>query len=602
MCGFSLIVGNKSDQIKTDTELSQKYFQHRGPDSSSLLLIEKNAFHLGFSHNRLSILGGDIANQPHHDTSTGNILLFNGEIYNFKNLITHYGLNIENTDAALSDTQVLALLLSKFEFNEIIKNLRGMFSIVYFRNDESEIWVARDSFGTKPLYYSVLKDRFVISSEVGFINVINDKPIINKDALCKNIIWGCNFGEETIYDGVFSIGVAQTKVFDLYGTEIHTGYINCLASSSEDTKITTPNIKGLWEEAIHRTMVSDAPIAMLLSGGLDSSAIAISVKKLGYKAHCFHLRSSGPISQETLACRKLAADLGFALEEITLTESLLNESFWEYVSCSDYPSDDGFNTFIATKIVKSAGYKVLLHGVGGDELFGGYRSRQLLPKMRYLIPITRRLNFLKRFQILEAPKWNKLLNLLSSKSIKDSYLILRQINDPFTVKRRFGYSIKKNFFHSSKNQAKATNAYLKTSMLETTFYCADKLLKDGDFYAMQNSIEVRFPILDYDFYLGAFWHIKKNKFSKFTKYEVWNSIINNFPGYLDDVKKTGFTLNKTFKPRKKSGLTKKKPNNELYKFVTDFFNSKFTKRQNVLHFGSISQVEVIKNILRNICR
>ena len=212
MCGFTFII-KKIKNKKIDESLKKKILQsqtHRGPDNSKLL-EKKNII---FFHNRLSIIDlSQKASQPMTCKKTGNIIVFNGEIYNFKELKQNY-LRNEKFETS-SDTEVILKLYNRFKEN-IHKYLNGIFSFVIYDNKRNKLFLIRDRFGVKPLLYFEDKELFVCSTETRSINLVRGKVDLNFSIIREYLNYGLiHHNEKTFYSKIKILKPSTFKVYDL---------------------------------------------------------------------------------------------------------------------------------------------------------------------------------------------------------------------------------------------------------------------------------------------------------------------------------------------------------------------------------------------------
>jgi asparagine synthase (glutamine-hydrolysing) len=315
------------------------------------------------------------------------------------------------------------------------------------------------------------------------------------------------------------------------------------------------DINQLLAQSTKRHMVSDVPIAFFLSGGYDSTAIATMAS----------LQSDVPINSFTVAfperedmseanlARKIADKLGAQHTEISITLDNAREELDNFFDAMDQPSDDGLNVKLISKAVASAGFKVAVHGVGGDELFGGYPSFRDIPNLSMLskVPFLIR-KLLSKVITPDTIAKSKISELLNTDfSLLDAYLIRRRI---------FSYKQRKQFLGNSSATGLSAvpdefvgmlerqiheqhELFSKISCMELYLYAANKLLVDGDVMSMSHGLEVRFPLLDVDLIASA---LNMDSLSKKPRRTISKpalvKAVPSFPVNLMSRKKRGFTL------------------------------------------------------------
>ncbi len=373
MCGIAGIIGNQSEEIKV-SEILRK-IQHRGPDG--LYYWEKE--NISFGHARLKIIDlSDTANQPMLDETTGNCIVFNGEIYNYVELREMIGNRYHFRTN--SDTEVILAAYKIFGIN-FFTYLRGMFAFALYDNASQKVLLARDRFGIKPLYYRKTKNCFLFASEIkSLLNLTSDKEQIN-EAMAYDFMADCQLDctTNTLFKNVSQLLPAHYVWVDNLGQMMTPKeYWNFPEPGSKDfTSSSTNEFLSIFEETINLHLRSDVPIGSFLSGGLDSSSIT-----------CFALKSSNkPIStfsgtlpyfhsENSLIDEVLKSDKRFIPHKFLMTGEGYFKEITSVIYHHDEPIMDGsvYSHYKLCELIKQNNIKVVLSGSGGDELFGGYAS------------------------------------------------------------------------------------------------------------------------------------------------------------------------------------------------------------------------------------
>lgn len=392
MCG---IVGyiNYPDEITIDE------IQHRGPDGYGTYLDNK----VQLGHTRLSILDlSESGSQPFHSQDGKHVMVFNGEIYNHLEIREEL-INLGYSFRSESDTETL--LNGFIEFGEIIlKRLNGIFSFCIYNKLEQTIFMARDRFGVKPFYYFLNDNVFGFSSELkSFVN----KPILDSkldpEALSNYVRFLWSPGEITPLKGVKKLLPGRSLSIDLKEKNIDlqikayfkSGFNGTYSPKSE--KELTDELEELLVAAVKRQLLSDVPVGFFLSGGLDSSLIVAIARKLmpEKSIQCFTIDTSEFGSTEGFSndlefAHKVAKYLKVELDVVKAEASIVQD-FDRMIWHLDEPQADPapLNVYNISARAKEMGYKVLLGGSGGDDVFSGYRRHQALGFEKYIKPVPR---------------------------------------------------------------------------------------------------------------------------------------------------------------------------------------------------------------------
>ncbi len=375
MCGIAAslsLMGNDSSGT-----WAIPHMRHRGPDG-------EGAWSAGvtgptFEHCRLAII--DPANresdQPFSDTSGRWTIAYNGELFNYQELrreLIERGARFRTG----SDTEVVLNALA-LDGPDALKRFRGMFALLLWDAETRVLLAARDQIGVKPLYYTVSKGTFFAASELRTLIAHPDvKPELDPAHVVEYLSFGFVAGAGTLLDGVFKLEPGQFLLVK-DGLVRTTDYWDALSSRQttqpNERRDSLEELRQTLDTAVAGALVSDVPVSLMLSGGLDSSAIAaLATKHVSASDLTAYSVSFGlPTDESTIAAR-LAADLGIRHREILLTRESLAQGFDEWLADMDLPSANP--TWIAVSSIAAAvaadGNKVLLGGDGADELFGGY--------------------------------------------------------------------------------------------------------------------------------------------------------------------------------------------------------------------------------------
>lgn len=506
MCGINGIFKfHDSNRIKEGIKRMNSAISHRGPDS------EGEFFHrnIGLGHRRLSIIDlSHNANQPLFDNSGRYALVFNGEIYNYKQLkATIPGYDFKTN----SDSEVLLALYIKMGV-ACLNHLEGMFAFAVYDTVKNEIFLARDRMGIKPLYFFRSEEFFIFSSEIKAILASNFiERRVNKSAIYDYLRYQTVHAPQTIVQGVKMLMPAnycivketsfeQKKYWELVFDDSHEG------KSYEETK---NDISELFYSAVEKRLISDVPLGTFLSGGIDSSIITGVMSLLSSdKINTFSVNFDESQFSEGKYARQISELFNTNHTEILLKPKDFLENLPEALSFSDQPAFDGPNSYIVSKVTKNAGITVALSGLGGDELFAGYDVFKKIYQINNY-------NALKATPAIVRKFVAKMLNLLKNdvrtKKIAELLdlpnLDFQNIYPVFRL--LFSDKELKTFFLNKDNHinrvgeivantfVNPTHVLSAVSLSEINTYMQNVLLRDTDQMSMASSLEVRVPFLDH---------------------------------------------------------------------------------------------------------
>jgi asparagine synthase (glutamine-hydrolysing) len=359
----------------------QTALSHRGPDDRGIYLTPDEK--LAFTHTRLSIL--DLSSAGHQPMSLDDgryWITFNGEIYNFLELRHQLEKQGENFYSH-TDTEVI-LRLYRLKGKDCLKDLQGMFAFALWDNLEKTCLIARDPLGIKPLYYAQLNNQLIFASEL--------KAILASQLLEKNLnplALYHYFRNGTVPEPLTLIeGVAQLQAGNYLewnqGKVTQTTYWQ--PDFTPDLTITELEAQAIARQglinSVEHHFLSDVPVGIFLSGGIDSTAIlALARQTQSGQLKTYSLAFEDPRFNEGQIAQRTAQHFETEHYEQIVTASLGKSLFEQYLNSLDQPSIDGFNTFTVSKLAAEHQTKVVLSGLGGDELFAGYASFKTIPKL-----------------------------------------------------------------------------------------------------------------------------------------------------------------------------------------------------------------------------
>ncbi len=343
--------------------------QHRGPDGAGIWVHSNE--HIGFAHRRLAVIDIAHAAQPMQDKNTGNVVCFNGEIYNFKELKRQL---IGYQFVTNSDTEVILAAYQKWG-KDCLNYFKGMFAFALWDEQKQELFCARDHFGIKPFYYAIINDNLYFSSEVKALLPFLPNREFDLCAVKDYLSLQLYLGDKTLFKGVKNLLPAHSLEIKSKIPEIKKYWeIYYREGENQNEKYYAERLDELLHESIKLHTVSDVPIGSYISGGVDSSLVAAIASEYRDDVVAFTGRFDfGELYDESKYAVAQAEKYNLELNINTITEQQFHQHINDVMHYMDYPAAGPgvfpqymMSEFVATK------RKVVLGGQGGDEIFGGY--------------------------------------------------------------------------------------------------------------------------------------------------------------------------------------------------------------------------------------
>jgi len=496
------------------------HIQARGPDSFGFHSDSEAGLSLG--HRRLSILDLEPrANQPMHSDDGRYVIVFNGEIYNFRDL-RHELERDGEVFRTQSDTEVL-LKLYAHEGERMLKRLRGMYAIAIWDGHARTVFLARDPYGIKPLYISRSKDGWLFASQVKAL-LASGLVSYDADPLGQAGFWlmgsvpephtwfrdisalpagsWCRIRSDGQFDG-------PNKYWDIGDSWRNAPECHLTPDEAQEM------VSAAVAESVRQHLVSDVPVGVFLSGGIDSGSLAGLIKDAGTSGIqgitiAFN-EFEGRHENETPVAAEIARSYGIQHHVRTVTRQEFEADLPRILLAMDQPSIDGINTWYASKAVAELGLKVVISGIGGDELFYGYPSFHQLPSL--------------------VTKWNRLSGIPGASTVANLALALlarrsgnqrwrwltRQAGNPYgaywlrrglfspdelpeLMGEELSLAALKNLNPGSLLEqmvgALPADTMAAVGQIESMAYLRNQLLRDSDWASMDHSVELRTPLVD----------------------------------------------------------------------------------------------------------
>lgn len=519
MCGISGIFGlERIDSPGTVVQRMNKRMGHRGPDAEGVFVSEQVAL----GHRRLSIIDlNDNANQPMTSYNGRYTLVFNGEIYNFRELKSELQYPFQTE----SDTEVVIAAWSQWG-PAALQRFNGMFAFALWDEEQKELFLVRDRLGIKPLYYAEKDHSVFFASEVRALlasGLIQKK--LCKTALADYMRYQTVHAPDTLVEGVkmllpghyMKIADTETSITKYWSIS------ECVRSIPLSDDEYRNQTRTLLSQSVSRRLVADVPFGAFLSGGIDSSLIvALMSQHLKDPVKTFTISFDESEFSEARYARMVAEKFGAKHTEIILQPSEFLKELPAALAAMDHPSGDGANTFVVSRATREAGITMALSGTGGDELFAGYEVFKRMDALR------------QRRWLLSFPKWFrnlggnmiqirkrglaswKMAAVLSADYFDLEYLywVSRLMLTDNRIKdiAHFAELPANRVFGSVATEVGYGTPGFKlpflsqVSIAEITTYLQHVLLRDTDQMSMAHALEVRVPFLDHElveFVLGV---------------------------------------------------------------------------------------------------
>lgn len=485
MCGIFFF--NKKNDLNLSSDIFSKNLEHRGPDFNKT--YQDNDMEIG--HTLLSIRDTiDKSIQPVTTLNERYIISFNGQIYNLHDLKIKFDLPKD----LFLDTSVISLLCNKLGL-EFIHEIDGMFALIIYDKLEKKVSCLRDNTGQKPLYYLYDGKNFIISSELTPILISLQKKITVKIDLNRHLNFISNWGSKTIYKDIFKVLPGQKIEFDLSNNKILISLFNHHFINKE---IST---QSLLNKTTQDHLQSNQKVVINLSGGIDSNIILHeALKKKKIEAVSTHFETDENFYNiDFLIARKVCKEYGVTFHENYITKQDYVDNFVKSFETLEEINGNINNPiyFLNYKFIKSKGFRTVITGDGGDEIFVGYEWLFYKKfKLFKMFPFIKKYFFDNSKFLQTSFYFNKVYKRYNSFTILNKYFNKKAILNKYL-----------NLFKSSKyfDEFKKTNFSFLNDNLEVAnlinnqyFWLSNEVFNRTDKFAMKHSLEARCPFSDYN--------------------------------------------------------------------------------------------------------
>ncbi len=587
MCGIAAIFAYGESAPPVDRveviRMREQMFA-RGPDGEGEWFSEDGR--IGLGHRRLTIIDLSPAGaQPMWNADRSLAIIFNGEIYNYRELRSQLSANGYQFRSHCDTEVLLALYQTRGE--AMLNQLRGMYAFAIWDRNKEGLFLARDPFGIKPLYYSDNGHTFRVASQVkplrdcGKIDLAADPA-----GHVGYFLWGHVPDPYTLFRNIHSLPAGSSMWVDRSGPRSPRVFCNisriladaerseagdqkselvgqaflpaeAINSGKRERLPYSSQLRSALAETVRYHLVGDVPVGVFLSSGLDSTTIAALAAEQGGDLRTVTLgfeEYKGTVEDEVPLAEQFARCCGAKHQTIWVSRAAFEAERDHLFESMDSPSIDGTNTFFVSLAAKRANLKVALSGLGGDELFASYPSFTEIPRsVRFLKNFSRWRAIGRELRIVSAPivkhftspKYASMLEY--GGTYGGAYLLRRgmfmpwelpELLDPEIV--RAGWAELQTLLRLDETLDGIKNPRLKVSALEMSWYMRNQLLRDSDWAGMAHSVEIRVPFVDVDL-LRTIAPLLASKHPP-TKRDMAQSAVSQFPSSILDRRKTGFQV------------------------------------------------------------
>ena len=543
MCGIAGAVGTLApqagnaapsrDAVSACIERISAAQRHRGPDGAGLWATESGE--VVFGHRRLAIIDlSEAGAQPMVDAASGCVITFNGEIYNFRELRRELQTLGEQFHSS-SDTEVVLKAYSRWGLG-IVARLRGIFAMAIWDPRTRAVHLVRDHLGIKPLYWTRVQNGalggeiLLFASEVRALlasGVVERR--LDPAGVASYLSQGFVVGPTTIVAGIELLPAAGILTITPGESAPHANHYTpgCYwrPPASDIRRTTEDELRDELANTVRMQLVSDAPLGVFLSGGIDSSAVAALASEAEPGAvHTFTIGFDEAGLDESQYAARVAAAIGSRHTNVTLREEDFLQQLPDALTAIDQPTFDALNTYFVSRAAREAGMTVALAGTGGDELFGGYPSFVELPRMLRAgawVPwplggaigqAYRAVGAIYWNLLRQAPpqtRWGKVADVARAANdlvglYQTSYaLFTREAQTRLAaarvraMQRAQDFGLPAEVARAWRDRVEGSEILHAVSLLELSSFVGERLLRDTDTASMAVSLEARVPLLDW---------------------------------------------------------------------------------------------------------
>jgi asparagine synthase (glutamine-hydrolysing) len=562
MCGVGgeFSYGEHGPVCREKMSAMAERMRRRGPDGGGMWIGAEGR--VALIHRRLAILDLSPAGAQPMSSADGTLhITYNGEIYNFPTLRRSLE-SLGHSFRSRSDTEVL-LAAYRQHGAKMVEHLEGMFAFAIWDDERKGLFLARDHFGIKPLYIYDDGDRFVFASQVkALLAGLPVSPGVEPAGHVGFFLWGSVPEPFTLFKNVYALPAGHSLWVDENGARIPTKYFDVADALRDDREVSAGDaaealISGL-RGSVQRHLLSDVPVGIFLSAGLDSTAIAAIATEQGKQLHAVTLgfdEFSGEAEDEVPISQTVASRFNLVHHLERINRKQFEQELSDILDSMDQPSIDGVNTYFVAKAAEHIGLKVALSGLGGDEILGGYPSYTQVPRIVKAVAAPSRIPMLGkmwRHLALRAlpratsPKYAGLVEYGGTTG--GAYLLRRALFMPWELPRLVGRELAESGLASLRPLdrldeivQRIPTRHAAVTALEMSIYLRNTLLRDADWAGMAHSVEIRVPFIDVALFRAVAPFIRATAgWPK--KQQLSDFLLGKLPKEILDRQKTGFAV------------------------------------------------------------
>ena len=524
MCGIYGITENNNDYIKKYIDICK----HRGPDGQDIWSDN----HVTLGHNLLSIMADSSSSTQPWTTPNKNILVYNGEIFNYYELKNKY---TEFKDTTNCDTELLAWGLDKFGL-QFLDEIDSMHGFAYYKTQEQEIWLSRDHAGIKPLFYAEVKEGLVFGSEIkGLIDKVPGSRKIDNLAVSFMAKTGINALRNTFFTGIKKLLAGETLVYDVANKRIKRLYRQHIKPTGTHT-FDPQEFRNVSRKAVEMCSIGRRKIGVFLSGGLDSSLVAYELKNVRGEANTFtnkmypNVKVDEDYNEDADCAEILAKQNNFNHTEVKITPENFIESWEDSIFYMEQPVyNPSMSMYCYTnKFLSDKGIVVTMAGDMGDEVLAGYPKYWKMKNPEWLR---------KQIGKDRLTSWDDILKLWMKRIKRPLQLTDNPVNDTVLLQE-----FKKCYSGELWNPNDPIGSYMA---LDCVAQVPEEMFNRNDKYGMAYSMEGRFPLATKKFMkycMSMHTEIKMGTDKNNTKILTKNAYRGYLPDAIIDKGKTGWTV------------------------------------------------------------
>ena len=565
MCGIAAIFAYHPNAADVDSQELGRIRDHmiaRGPDGSGeWYSLDRR---VGLAHRRLAIIDlSESGAQPMSGEGGQLVISFNGEIYNYRELRG----DLERKGRVFrsqSDTEVLLHLYAE-KGEAMVHDLRGMYAFAIWDARRCGLFLARDPFGIKPLYFADDGRSFRVASQVKAL-LAGGGVDTSPDAAghVGFFLWGHVPEPHSLYQGIRALPAGSSLWVDGKGKNV--SRFCCIADILAKAEASANNapavseqetLRAALKDTVRHHLIADVPVGVFLSSGMDSTTLAALASEEGGQLRTVTLgfaEFKGTLKDETVLAEQVARHYAAEHQTVWVTRSDFASHRDRLFAAMDQPSIDGVNTYFVSMAARRASLKVALSGLGGDELFGGYPSFRQVPRMAATLRVFNRFpGFGKAARIVAAPVLKRLTSpkyaglLEYGGSCGGAYLLRRGLFMPWELPElmdgemvRRGWQELQPLLRLEETVNGLRSPRAQVSALESCWYMRNQLLRDSDWASMAHSLEVRVPFVDLTLWKSVAPLIAGR--NPVTKQAMVRTPLKPLPSQVLNRRKTGFFI------------------------------------------------------------